>query len=265
MITLKLGLTPEQRAARNSAIGGSDASRIMSGDWFALWSEKTGRTPPEDLSGNFAVQMGSITEPLNLAWYERKTGHELTRVGEVATHPEHAFLRCTLDGFDAAVPAVVQAKHVNAFSKLPDIVARYTPQVTHEMLCCGVGRAVLSVIIGTNEPALETVDLDEFYAAQYLDQAKAFWRHVVENRPPSQGAAVAPPPPPEVYRDVDMTGNNRFALLAGDWLASKGPAATFDAATKGLKAMIEPDVGAASGYGVVVKRDKRGLAIKEMR
>ena len=39
------GLTPEQRKAREGKIGGSDAERIMAGDWLNLWLEKTKRQP----------------------------------------------------------------------------------------------------------------------------------------------------------------------------------------------------------------------------
>mgnify|MGYP003125020012 FL=1 len=41
---------------RKKYIGGSDACRIISGDWIKLWEEKTGRTEPEDLSKKLAVQ-----------------------------------------------------------------------------------------------------------------------------------------------------------------------------------------------------------------
>ena len=36
-------------------IGGSDAVQIMNGDWVKLWSIKTGKEQPEDLSNNFKV------------------------------------------------------------------------------------------------------------------------------------------------------------------------------------------------------------------
>ena len=38
-------------------IGGSDARRIMEGDWHT-WLEKTGQQQPADLSDNLAVQLG---------------------------------------------------------------------------------------------------------------------------------------------------------------------------------------------------------------
>jgi predicted phage-related endonuclease len=63
--------------------GGSDARIIMGSDEAALirlWREKRGEAEPEDLSGNLVVQLGSATEELNRAWYERNTGRSVRDV-----------------------------------------------------------------------------------------------------------------------------------------------------------------------------------------
>src|SRR3981189_3871267 len=73
-------------------IGGSDARSIMGTDEAALvrlWREKRGEAGPEDLSGNLIVQLGTVTEDLNRAWYERNTGR---RVRDVQRHVRHALL-----------------------------------------------------------------------------------------------------------------------------------------------------------------------------
>src|SRR4051812_39570698 len=65
------------QAHRRTFIIGSDARVIMGNDEMALvrlWREKRGEAEPEDLSGNLIVQLGTATEPLNRAWYERNTG-----------------------------------------------------------------------------------------------------------------------------------------------------------------------------------------------
>ena len=70
---------PNQKSfpERRTFIGGSDARIIMGGDEAALvrlWQEKRGEAEPEDLSGNLIVQLGTATEELNRAWYERNSG-----------------------------------------------------------------------------------------------------------------------------------------------------------------------------------------------
>ncbi len=66
-----------------SFIGGSDARIIMGNDQsalFRLWQEKRGEIPPEDLSGNLIVQLGTVTEDLNRRWYECHTGQAIRDV-----------------------------------------------------------------------------------------------------------------------------------------------------------------------------------------
>jgi len=59
-----------------------------------------------------------------------------------------------------------------------------------------------------------------------------------------------------------MEGNNAWSAHAADWLANQAAAKKFDAAAKGIKELIEPDVGFAYGHGIEVKRSGRGLSIK---
>ncbi len=258
-------LTPEQLLERRKGIGGSDAAKIVAGDWHTLWLDKTGRSQPEDLSGVFAVQMGIATEALNLMWYGRTVDTAVSRHGEVVIHPEHKFLRCTLDGFDAANNRVIQAKHCNGFSKIDDVRARYQPQVLHEMLCCGVRTGILSVIIGTNEPVLELIEADDFWANEYIGKCAEFWGYVERDEEPAQGAPALAVEivQPSVMRVVSMEGNNAWAMGAADWLANKDAAKKFEVAVKDLKGLIEPDVREASGHGIKISRNKAGsLSIK---
>jgi predicted phage-related endonuclease len=256
-------LTPEQLAERKKGIGASDAAKIVSGDWFALWQNKTGAVPDEDLSDVFAVQLGVVTEELNLNWGERRTGAVIAHRGKAVVSKKHPFLRCTLDGFDVENKTVWQAKHVNGFSKIDEIRAKYVPQVTHEMIVTGCRKAILSVIIGTTEPVFEMVDLDTAFASQYIEQARDFWGYVERNEPPPQVGALATPAPPTVMRVVDMSGSNAWGSAAADWLSTKDHAKTFDKSVKDLKSMVEPDVREATGFGIIASRNKAGsISIK---
>jgi len=58
-------LTPAQKVARMGGLGGSDAERIMAGNWYRLWAEKTKRVAAEDLTRTLPVQMGKVTEAFN--------------------------------------------------------------------------------------------------------------------------------------------------------------------------------------------------------
>lgn len=262
--TLTLGHDAAWHEARRKGIGGSDVASIMNGDWLPLWEQKTGRLEPEDLSHVLPVQLGIVTEPLNILWFERTTGNKVSARGEMRTHARYPFMRCTLDGLTDH-PAVLQAKHVNAFSKIDDVAQKYIPQVTHEMVVCGLDRAFLSVFVGTLTYEWIEIALDDFYAATLIDREREFWAYVEKDEPPPSKDPVAAPVPPERWRSVSMEGNNFWAEQAGLWLANKDAAKRFEKASKELKALVEPDVGTASGHGIVVKRSKsNALSIKEI-
>lgn len=267
--SLNVGLTDEQKAARKNGLGGSDANILMAGDEAAilhLWEVKTGHAEPEDLSGVLPVIMGQWTEELNRFWFERETGRVVTNDGESRAHAEYAFMACTLDGLTVTadgLPAIFEAKHVNAFSKIEEVEQKYMPQLHHNMAVCGVNKAVLSVFIGTLAWAHTEVTLDDWYLAELIDRETAFWRSVEANEPPPFLKPVAAPVPQSQWRTVDMTGNNAWAQWSGDWLENQKAAKRFKDAEKEIKALMEADVGTATGHGIKVTRSKAGaLSIK---
>ena len=209
-----LGLSPAQLAERRKGIGGSDAAKIISGEWYDLWLDKTGRKEPEDLSGVLAVMMGHATEDFNAFWYEKlHPGSKIVSRGEVEIWGERPFMRCSLDGIIDPLNAVWQAKHVNAFSKIEEVVARYTPQVTHEMIVTGCDKAVLSVFIGTDKYEAVEVGLEEFFASAYIERCVEFWGYVERDEPPPGAPALAVPVPAEKLRKVSMLGQQHDAEI----------------------------------------------------
>lgn len=268
MTIMQFGLTPEQVLERRNGIGGSDANILMSGDdakIMNLFLVKRGETEPDDLSRVLPVQMGSFTEPLNRHWYTLTTGKEVTSAGALIQHREHPFMRCTLDGIVEAEDAVFEAKHVNQFSKPEAVAQKYMAQLHHSMACTGLSRAVLSIFIGTMTHEVFIVEEDPFYTATLIEAEERFWQCVQTGTPPGNMPAPIAPEPPALLRKVDMTGRNEWASLASDWVKHKTAAGHFETATKGLKSLVEFDVGEAIGHGVKVSRAKNGaLTIREM-
>ena len=72
-----LGLSAEALEARRKYVQAGDAARLMAGEWRAVWREKMGLAEGDDLSDKLPVQMGSYTEPFNLAWCMKQTGREI--------------------------------------------------------------------------------------------------------------------------------------------------------------------------------------------
>lgn len=95
-------LSPAQIEQRKGKLTASRVAALMKGDAVAidrLYREMIGEEQPEDLSAVWAVQLGIVTEQLNLDWYERKNQVPVTMRGEVVVNPEYPWAACTLDGW----------------------------------------------------------------------------------------------------------------------------------------------------------------------
>ena len=260
-------------AARRKTLGGSDANILMNGDPAAilhLWREKRGEAEPEDLSRVLPVQMGVWTEPLNIHWFQLMTGRSVQNRGDVCAHSVYPFMACTLDGLTITAAgtntAVFEAKHVNAFAKIDEVVQKYMPQLHHNMAVTGLSHAILSVFVGTFTHEVVEVACDDWYLAQLIDREKAFWACVVSGEPPLEMPAVSAPVAPDKWRTVAMEGNNEWAAHAADWLECRDAAKKFTASEKGIKALMEADMGHAHGHGLECKRAKNGsLRISEVK
>jgi predicted phage-related endonuclease len=262
-----IGLGMDQLAWRRAGIGGSDANTILSGDVdriLRLWREKRGEVEGEDLSGVLQVMLGSWTEAFNRQWYQRQTGNVVTDAGAVAACPIHDWRRCTLDGFIYEMGAIWEAKHTSAFAKPEEVLARYMPQLQHNMVVRGADRAILSVIYGNHKWEAYEVASDWMYQDELLEAEDRFWTCVRSGDPPV--AISAPPPPrPVAVREVCLEGNNAWANAAVDWLKNGEAAKLHASAAKDLKGLVEEDVSRAYGHGIEARRSKAGaITIREM-
>jgi predicted phage-related endonuclease len=263
-----LGLTSEQKALRRDALGGSDANTIMGGDekkLLRLWREKRGEAEPEDLSDILAVQMGSFTEPFNAAWFEKNTGYRVIGSGKLVKHATIAHMRATLDGEvvenfgtdDETELGVFEAKHCGTRSTDAEIFARYVPQLTHNCLCAGFERAFLSVFKGNGDWVMFEYELDDAYAERLIAAEAVFWDCVRTGKPP---CSVEPEPTPKPVGVVEysMQGNNEWASHCADYIETELAADRHELARKSLKALMPDDASKCFGYGLELRRDKRG-------
>jgi predicted phage-related endonuclease len=263
----KLGLTPDQITARAKGLGGSDSKIIAEGDpvkLIKLWKIKRGEAEGDNLDDVLAVQMGSFTERLNTFWFEKQTGLEVSREGESVASEKYKFMLCTLDGFVESQNAVWEAKHTGGFESFEKVTDRYTPQLTHNMVVCGVTKAYLSVFMGSNKWQMAEITLDNEFSRRLVQSERLFWNCVQSGEPPA--AMPVEVPKTDSFKIVDMTGHNEWAAYAHEWLENKPAAALFANATKTLKNIMENDVKEAHGHGIVGRRSKAGaVTIKEAK
>jgi len=166
---------------RKTFIGGSDATRIVEGDWYQLWSEKTGESEPADLSEVLPVQMGIVTENLNLKWFERLYDKKVTAKQKFMRHKDYDFICANLDGLVKKDNAVIDAKHTNAFSTPSKVADKYNTQMQHYMMVTDCEKAYLSTFFGNMKYELVAIDRDQEFINRLLNAELLFW-HFVKNK-----------------------------------------------------------------------------------
>ncbi len=196
---------------RQGFIGGTDAIRIMNGEWAELYQEKVGLVEPKDLTDVFAVQLGAFTEDFNLNWWvqshspgytmagtQRVLQHELKFEGGYVPMKGTADMMC-VDNQKKSY--IVEAKHTNAFTNMNEVIERYMPQIQfymhlHNMHCevhdYKPDGCYLSVIFGNSKWESKHVGFDPVYCANMLGKITQFWEHVIKKSPPIDRDAETP-------------------------------------------------------------------------
>jgi predicted phage-related endonuclease len=260
-----LSLGREAQLERRRFVGGSDANVVLGGSEDALmrlWREKRGEAEAEDLSSRLPVVLGCWTEALNRQWYEKLSGQRVEQPGAVLRCTVHPWRGCTLDGLVSG--AVWEAKHTSSFFKAEEVLARYMPQLQHNMAVAKAQRAILSVIFGNSKWEMFEVASDWLYQEELLEAEARFWECVQSGTAPVPTAAP-PAPTPIGVREVCLEGNNSWAVAAADWLEHRAAAKKHGAAVTALKELVEADVARAFGHGIEAKRSKAGaISIREL-
>jgi hypothetical protein len=262
-------LTAEQHARRDGKVGASFAPHLMAGDQNKMvqeWMRLVGHPDyaPEDLSRNWPVQFGSFIEPFALDWHVMKTGKLLTHLGEWVSHPELPHVGATLDAYRPDDATVIDCKAPGAHRRLDDVLAFYPSQLVVQRACMKADAAALLIVHGGAEPTEYTVTWDEDYEREVWARVAWFWNCVETLQPP--GPLPKAKDPVSAARIVDMNGNNEWGFFARQWLVNKQAATDFNAASKTLKSLMEPDVSKAFGHGIQATRARNGaITIKEGR
>ena len=272
-----LGLTVEQILARREGVGGSDAGRIMRGEWAQLWREKTGLAEPEDLSGNLAVQMGNVTEDFNAHWFEKVTGRFVSRRGDRVKSDRYPWMVANLDGVTKTTRGLFaywDAKHTGRSDEA--MVLRYTPQMTHCATILGFDWWVLSVFVGNSKHEIIEQEVDAFYAEELIAKEREFWGYVERNEEPKDEMppVLAPKPAPllrtvqleDAFKDTWPNWAAEMIGLFGSFASTHAAAAAHAIAREEIKRILPDDVGLITRGNIKVNRTKSGsitIALKK--
>lgn len=260
-------LSPSQIAAREGKCTASFLPILMAGKEDAIlneWRRLVGDPAwePENLDDVWPVAFGSFVETFALDWHERKTGHELSRRGEVVVHPHLIYCCCTLDAYREHDSTVIDNKAIGAYRKIDDVLGYYAPQLIMQRACVGADNAALLIVHGGAEPVEYAVTWDTIYEAEVWQRVLEFWRCVETLTPPYAFAPIAAPVKAE--KSYDYGTNNHWCSEAVAWLQNKQAAKDFAAAEKTLKSIVPADAARVTGGGITATRDKANrLSIRE--
>lgn len=254
---------------RRHFIGGSDARIIMGNDQDALarlWSEKRGEIEPEDLSDNLIVQLGTVTEVLNRAWYQRSSGQIIKDIQKRVRHPVHKWMGATLDGMVEQTGEVFEAKFMLPWAFTEEAAAeKHMAQLQHNMWVMAARSSVLSIITGGGKWVEIKIHADPLYQHLLLTAEKKFWRCVQTGEQPVLFNIETPRPRLEAVKIVDMSTSNQWAELAATYLRTRDAHGEHETAKADLKTLMPEDAKEATGHGIKAKRSKSGAVSFEAR
>ena len=230
-----------------------------------LWREKRGEVEPEDLSGNLVVQLGVVTEDLNRRWYEANTGQVITDIQRKIRHPVLRWMAATLDGRVQNSDAVFEAKFMLPWSFSEETaVAKYMPQLQHNMWVVAARSAVLSIITGGGKWVEITAHADPLYQHLIVTAERKLWRCVENGEPPRLFGVEPPKPRIEAVRIVDMSTSNAWAEFAGIFIRTRDAHCEHEKAKAELKGLVPDDAQQVIGHGIRARRSRAGTVTLDL-
>ncbi len=186
---------------RKTGVGGSEAGVILGMSRYssplALWAEKTGRMPREEIDSEFA-EMGTLLEPfirreLVGPYLSERIGIGVDIVEPTAMYQskEWPWMLANVDGFvlydgrtkglEIKTGTSYQVKDWGGVDgdELPD---RYYAQVQHYMAVLGLDLFFVFGVIG-NQRLLRSVPRNDRFIADLVERERAFWEAVESNDP----------------------------------------------------------------------------------
>jgi len=253
---------------RMGFIGGTDATRIMKGNWHDLWLEKTGQKEPEDLSNVIAVQIGIATEEYNLSLVEKEYEVTFWKQEEFSLANVNGNVPYigTVDGYYEGIPKIdqsfiVECKHTYENNTIRNQLNNYMPQLQFYMFIANVDFCYFSNLFGNRKWDCVKVQRDDNYIISMNKTIKIFWDCVINKEAPTDQVIDTPCIDKILIDDMiarDATTDNEFISLAHDYIDSIASAKTNERAKKDLKSMVAANEREVYSDILSITRDKRG-------
>ena len=172
---------------RSKHIGASEVAALFDMSPFTtlwqLWMEKSGKLPPEDLSGNKSVQAGTFLESGIANWAAHRWDMKIDKVVDYFTADDCPGMGASLD-FQTEGGHPVEIKwsaHGDGWEYDGDTITsapdNYVLQVLHQMACTDAEYGWLIALI-RNEPRRMKVPRSEEIISKIKSEVTKFWDSV---------------------------------------------------------------------------------------
>lgn len=175
-----------------------------------LWEERTKRKAPQET--NFAMARGISMEPRARADFELTHNIEMPPV--LGEHPEHPFIRASLDGYNAELNVALEIKCCGKKNfelvKSGIVPIDYKAQIQQQILVSGASKVYLHAFNGSTGATLEVLP-DIEYCKILLKKLIEFWGFIQNDTPP----------PADPARDYEVIADNALEDYCKIWKAAK--------------------------------------------
>jgi putative phage-type endonuclease len=172
---------------RSKHIGASEVAALFDMSPFTtlwqLWMEKSGKLPPEDLSGNKAVQAGTFLESGIANWAAHRWDMKIEKVVDYYTADDCPGMGASLDfQTDGGHPVEIKwSAHGDGWEYEGDTITtapdNYVLQVLHQMACTDAEYGWLIALI-RNEPRRMKVPRSVEIISKIKSHVAKFWDSV---------------------------------------------------------------------------------------
>ena len=181
---------------RDKGVGGSDVGVIMGvNHWKTieqLWTEKTGRVKPKDISHKPCVILGNALEPaLRKEYAYRHPDMQVEEPLYMLQDEAKPWRQASLDGIitcEDGMNEVLEIKTVGGFNSHPwgmgGVPESYACQVLHYMAVSGFRRAQIIAMIGNSDIIERTIERDEYMIDLIESEVDEFWDRVQKDKQP---------------------------------------------------------------------------------
>lgn len=177
---------------RKNYIGSSDIAAVMGmSRWntpLQVWSVKTGKIEPDDLSENEAVEWGTKLEELVAKKFQEVTGMKVRRSPKRYTHKDHKMFRAQVDRLVEGTDELLECKTSNAWKAKEwegeEIPQEYILQVMWQLGITGRKVGHIAVLIGGQSFKYKKITFDQGLFDKQIQMAFDFWQMVQDKTPP---------------------------------------------------------------------------------